>query len=83
MATLEERLAGLEGDYAVTIQGITVKLDEHMDLLREQGKDIREIRVRLATVDTRLNRIDERFDVFREEVNQKLEQIIMLLTQGK
>jgi chromosome segregation ATPase len=97
MATLEERLSSLEGDYTVAIREVAVKLDEHAGLLREHGRDIREIKARLmtmdtrlgamdarlATVDTRLNSMDEKLDTFREEMNRKFDQVIALLSQAK
>jgi DNA-binding ferritin-like protein (Dps family) len=93
MATLEDRLKVLEGDYAAAMQAVALKLDEHAatqreqgrDIrelgrdMREQGRDMREVKTRLATMDTRLNRLDEKFDTLKEEINQKFEQVIALL----
>ena len=49
MATLEERLSGLEDDYVVVMRRVTTKLDEHETHLREltrvvrqQGNELRE-----------------------------------------
>ena len=89
MATPEERLSSLEGDYATVVQGITIKLDEQAGLLRElhtdvheQGQDMREMKARLATmdmrmamVDTRLNRMDERLDSLTEEIRSNAKEM--------
>jgi chaperonin cofactor prefoldin len=40
---------------------------------------MRGVKTRLATMDTRLNRLDEKFDTLKEEINQKFEQVITLL----
>jgi hypothetical protein len=86
MATREDRLKSLEGGFSVVANEITGKIDEHTSLLREVGRDVRElgrvqrdqggeiqeIKARLATMDLRQNRMDE-----------KLDQIIALLSQGK
>jgi chromosome segregation ATPase len=62
MATLEERLNEMATDYNLFI--------------REQGREAREVKARLAvmdtrlgTIDTRLNRMDERIDTLRESVD--------------
>lgn len=69
MATLEERFTALEGDYATVIRAVAVKLDEHAAAQRGQGRDIREIKARLAVVDTRLNGLDEKVDTLSEDMS--------------
>ena len=82
MATLEERLSSLEGDYTVAIQEVAVKLDEHAGLLRglskdvrEHARDIREIKARLMTMDTRLGAMDARLATVGTRLNSMDEKL--------
>jgi uncharacterized coiled-coil protein SlyX len=100
LATLEERLAALEGDYSVVVQSIALKLDEHLVVqkslrleIREQGKKIDEFKMRMATVESRLNHMDVKLGSLNENVkslrgdmdrrfdqmDQKFDQVIALL----
>ncbi len=82
MATLEERLGSLEGDYVVAMQRVAAKLDGHAALqreqsrdirelgrdVREQGQEIREMKMRLGTVETRLGTVDSRLNRIDERL---------------
>ena len=89
MPTQEERLSALE--QTVTILGKGIRDLNHnatilLGVTSEQGRDIREMKVRLAA-------LDERFDAFEQNVNRrfstlehsvdeqgkKLDQIMLLL----
>ena len=91
---MQERLAAMEEESAFVVKEVTVKLDAHSALLREQGQEIREMKMRLAVVenhfgaiDNRLNRIDERLTSLDENVkarfeaqDKKLDQLLHMLT---
>lgn len=95
MATMEERVSALEEvltDIAPPFRAIMVKLDdvgrdvrEQGRDLHEQGRDLRELKMRAGTTETRINGMDEKIDAMRGELrqtNQKLDQVLALLTQG-
>lgn len=85
----------------------TVKLDQLGQAIQTQGRDINELKQaaqvqgremfamkqRLATIETRMNSMDEHFEILQKNVsgmrgevsqgNQKLDQILTLLLPGK
>lgn len=89
--SLEERVDRLENDFRTSMQQIARSLAEaeseqyeHKALLNAHSKDLREIRLRVATVETRLNGVDEKIDdlkIQQQQMNDKLDTIIDLLTR--
>lgn len=91
MATPEERLDTLERDFGSSMGQIARTLNEMESeqydsraLLNAHSKDLREIRLRMATVETRLNGIDEKIDgmqIQQQQMNDKIDTVIDLLTR--
>lgn len=95
---MEERIERLENDYARSMNQIARSLnemeseayDQHA-LINAHSKDLREIRLRVATVETRLgamearlNSIDEKLDAVQaqqQQMSDKIETLIDLLTK--
>lgn len=88
---MEERITRLEGDFAVSMQQVARSLNElestqydQTALLRAHSRDWIEMRQRMATVEMRLNGMDEKItdlQTGQQQMNDKLDTVIDLLTK--
>lgn len=82
MATMEDRVKALEDGFEVVAHDIVGAMNRQDILLREHGRTLDELKLRLGvveahmgSVDVRLNHMDERLEEFRAETRSKFEQI--------
>lgn len=89
MATLEERVTALEGDYTVVVQSISLRLDEHLAVqkglsleIHAQSEEMNQLKMRVATVESRLNHmdvklgsLDENVKSLRGDMDRRFEQV--------